>query len=79
MGIPYVLFAAGVQRISGHQASGIVLLEPVLLPVWVYLAWHSQPDYEPPSASTLIGATLILAGLVMRFFGAKNEPQTPPE
>ncbi|MEC9116011.1 MAG: EamA family transporter [Planctomycetota bacterium] len=79
MGIPYVLFAAGVQRISGHQASGIVLLEPVLLPVWVYLAWHSQPDYQPPSASTLIGATLILAGLVMRFFGAKNEQQTPPE
>ena len=78
MGIPYVLFASGVKRISGHQASGIVLLEPVLLPVWVYIAWHSQPDYQPPSPSTLVGASLILAGLILRFLGSRNERQVPP-
>jgi DME family drug/metabolite transporter len=78
MGIPYVLFASGVKRISGHQASGIVLLEPVLLPLWVYIAWHSQPGYQPPSISTLVGASLILTGLVLRFLGSRNERQVPP-
>jgi len=78
MGIPYVLFVSGVKRISGHQASGIVLLEPVLLPVWVYIAWHSQPDYQPPSPSTLVGASLILAGLILRFLGSRKERQVPP-
>ena len=79
MGIPYVLFASGVKRISGHQASGIVLLEPVLLPVWVYIAWHSQPDYQPPSISTLVGASLILTGLILRFLGARNERPISPD
>ena len=73
LGIPYLLFASGVKRISGHQASGIVLLEPVLLPLWVFVAWRNEPDYQAPSISTMIGAGLILTGLALRFIGARRD------
>ena len=67
MGIPYVVFARGVQRITGHEASGIVLLEPVLVPVWVFVAWHGDDDYQAPRWWTLVGGTLILTGLLARY------------
>ena len=67
IGIPYVLFARGLRSVSGHEASGIVLLEPVLVPVWVYLAWHNTASYAAPSEWTLLGGGLILAGLVLRY------------
>ena len=63
IGLPYVLFARGLRVIRGPEASGIVLLEPLLLPVWVYLAWGA----EIPSWWTLLGGALILAGLAQRY------------
>lgn len=69
MGLPYVLFAMGVRRISSTQASGLMLLEPILLPIWVFVAWGHRPDYVPPQISTWIGASLILVGLAIRFLG----------
>ena len=67
MGLPYVLFARAVRHLPGHQASFIVLLEPILVPVWVWLAWRNHPSYEPPSWWTLLGGGLILLGLLARF------------
>ena len=49
MGLPYLLFARGLRRVAGHEAAGIVLLEPILVPVWVYLAWRHAPSYEAPA------------------------------
>jgi len=66
MGLPYLLFALALRRISSHEASGLGVLEPVLVPVWVYLAWGSQPDYEPPAWGTIIGGLLILVGLMLQ-------------
>lgn len=62
MGLPYVLFARGLKLIGSQEASLITLLEPVLMPVWVYLAWGEQPAWW-----TLVGGGLILAGLVVRY------------
>lgn len=67
LGIPYVLFARGVRSVSSHEASGLSLLEPVLVPVWVFIAWSHRDDYQAPELTTLIGAGLILAGLAMRY------------
>ena len=67
MGIPYLLFAKGVKHMSGHQASFIVLLEPILVPFWVWLAWHQHPGYQPPAWWTFLGAGMILFGLMIRF------------
>ena len=65
MGLPYVLFAKGLQAVSSHEASGISLLEPVLVPLWVFIAWRNAVDYQFPAVTTLLGAALILAGLLV--------------
>jgi drug/metabolite transporter (DMT)-like permease len=70
--IPYLLFAYGIRMISSHEASGLVLLEPILVPVWVFLAWRHAADYQYPALSTLLGAGLILSGLVLRYIPMKQ-------
>lgn len=62
MGLPYWLFARGLRTISGQEAAGLGLIEPVLVPIWVYLAWH-----EVPAWWTLAGGALILLGLMVRY------------
>jgi drug/metabolite transporter (DMT)-like permease len=62
MGLPYLLFARGLRSVTSQEASLIVLLEPVLVPVWAYLAWG-----ETPAWWTLAGGGLILAGLIARY------------
>ena len=67
MGLPYWLFARGVRSVASQEAAGILLLEPVLVPVWVFLAWRNHPSYEPPAWWTLVGGGCILTGLLMRY------------
>ena len=62
MGIPYLLFARGLKAVGSQEATAIGLLEPVLLPIWVYLAWGERPMWW-----TMLGAALILVGLVLRY------------
>jgi drug/metabolite transporter (DMT)-like permease len=69
MGLPYLLFARGLRSVPGHEASGIVLLEPVLVPVWVYIAWSHSETYQSPQWWTLVGGTFILFGLAVRYIG----------
>lgn len=72
LGIPYVAFARALKRIPSHEASFIVLLEPILVPLWVFLAWRSHASYQAPQWWTLVGAALILAGLVVRYWPARS-------
>ncbi|HXG53356.1 MAG TPA: DMT family transporter [candidate division Zixibacteria bacterium] len=69
LGIPYWLFARAVASITVQEASLIVLVEPVLNPVWVALAVG-----ELPSAATAGGAALILGGLALRYWREKPPP-----
>lgn len=62
MGLPYVCFARGLRSIPGHEAAGIGLIEPILVPLWVFLAWGDQPAWW-----TLAGGGFILAGLAVRY------------
>jgi drug/metabolite transporter (DMT)-like permease len=73
MGLPYLLFARGVRRVTGHEAAGIVLLEPILVPVWVFIAWRHAPTYQPPQWWTLVGGGFILLGLALRYVGAAKQ------
>jgi drug/metabolite transporter (DMT)-like permease len=68
LGIPYFLFSKGVERIPLQEASLIVLVEPVLNPIWVAAAYG-----EVPGAATLAGGALILASLAARYV------RPPPE
>ncbi|HXV82394.1 MAG TPA: DMT family transporter [Candidatus Binatia bacterium] len=69
LGIPYWLFSKGVEKISIQEASLIVLIEPVLNPLWVALVVG-----ELPSSATLIGGICIVGSLGLRYLRAN--PQT---
>ncbi len=73
LGLPYLLFAKGMHWIPGHQAAAIAMLEPVLVPVWVFLAWHHSSSYQPPQWWTFVGGAMILAGLALRY---RQPPRT---
>lgn len=67
MGLPYFLLARALKSISSHEASSLTLLEPVLVPVWVWLAWRNSEGYEAPALTTIVGGVLILIGLLIRY------------
>ena len=62
MGLPYLLFSRSVRTLPAHEASGIVLLEPILVPTWVWLL-----GIEDPAWWTIVGGALIFAGLAVRY------------
>jgi len=62
MGLPYLLFGVALRKVPSQEASGLCLLEPILSPVWVWLAWNEEPRWW-----TVVGAALILAGLTVRY------------
>ena len=62
MAIPYMCLIRGLRSIGSQEAVAIGLLEPVLMPLWVFLA-----GLETPQWWTVVGASLIFAGLVLRY------------
>jgi DME family drug/metabolite transporter len=62
LGLPYFLFSKGLRSVPLQEASLIALIEPVLNPLWVGLVVG-----EIPSAATLAGGSIILAGLGARY------------
>jgi drug/metabolite transporter (DMT)-like permease len=73
LGIPYWLFSKGLEKVTLQEGSLIVLIEPVLNPIWVALAVG-----EVPSTATLIGGGLIVASLGSRYlWGLFNRSANP--
>lgn len=66
-GIPYYLYTLGLARVPAYQASLITMLEPVLVPVWTYMAVG-----EGVGATTLIGGAVILAALTLFVLTARR-------
>lgn len=54
-GLPYVLYASGNRHVSAQSAVLIVMIEPVLNPLWVYFARGEVPHW-----STIAGGCVIL-------------------
>jgi drug/metabolite transporter (DMT)-like permease len=71
LGIPYWLFSKGLEQISVQEASLIVLIEPVLNPIWVALIVE-----ELPSGATLVGGLCIVGSLAFRYLRSSLNPQT---
>jgi drug/metabolite transporter (DMT)-like permease len=71
LGIPYWLFSKGLEQISVQEASLIVLIEPVLNPLWVALIVG-----ELPSGATLIGGLCIVGSLAFRYLRSSLHAQT---
>ena len=59
-GLPYYLFTLGLVRVPAYQAALITLIEPVLVPVWAYLAVG-----EHVTMTTAVGGGVILVALCL--------------
>lgn len=62
LGIPYWLFSKGLETTPLQEAALIVLIEPVLNPLWVALVVG-----EIPGVATLMGGALIIISLGFRY------------
>lgn len=62
MAIPYLLLIRGLRAISSQEAVAIGMIEPILLPFWAYAIRG-----EVPAWWTIVGAGLILVGLLLRY------------
>jgi len=58
IGIPSILFAVAIKRITAVSANLIAVIEPVFNPVWVFIALH-----ESPGINTVIGGAVIVAAV----------------
>lgn len=61
LGLAYALFSKGVRHMPAVEASLLILIEPVLNPVWTYLF-----KGERPGRWAIAGAAIILAASVWR-------------
>jgi drug/metabolite transporter (DMT)-like permease len=61
IGIAYVLLTSGIRHVPAFEASILLLCEPVLNPVWSFLA-HG----ERPGAWAIAGGVLIMAATGVR-------------
>jgi drug/metabolite transporter (DMT)-like permease len=67
MALPYVLFGRGLQGVSPQEAGVLSLLEPLLNPLWTYLAAG-----EKPAPATLIGGAILIAALFLRYWPSRG-------
>jgi len=67
-GIPYYLYTLGLTRVPAHQAALITIAEPVLVPVWTYLAVK-----EAVPLTTVAGGGVVLMALVIFIRKARHQ------
>ncbi len=72
MGLPYWLFSRGLRTVPSTQATLIALIEPVVMPLWVFLVWGERAAWW-----TIAGAALILVGLVVRYWSDRRGTRKP--
>lgn len=59
-GLPYYLYTLGLVKVRAYEAALITLAEPILVPVWTYLAVK-----EIPNTATFFGGGTILLALLL--------------
>ncbi len=76
MGVPYLLMARGLRHVSPQEAGTLTLLEPLLNPLWAYLV---APEKEKLTLPVAIGGSLILLGLIYRYWPTPSIAPLPEE
>jgi drug/metabolite transporter (DMT)-like permease len=67
------LLTVGARLIPAAQVALITLLEVVLGPIWVWLAYAEQPD-----AATLVGGAIVIVAILFQTRAAPPPPAPPP-
>ena len=65
IGLAYVLMSRAMQRVPAFEATTVLLLEPVLNPVWTWMV-HG----ERPGGLALAGGALVLAATLVHTWRA---------
>ena len=61
LGLPYVLYSIAIRSVSALEAVLIPMLEPLMNPIWTYLAVG-----EVPGPYAVVGGSMILVTLAIR-------------
>ena len=69
IGLAYVFLVAGLSRVPAVEASLLLLIEPVLNPLWTWLVHR-----EVPATGALAGGAVIVAALALRVWFADRGP-----
>ena len=59
MGLALIMFAAGIRLIPAADAGLISILESILAPIWVWLAFG-----ENPGGNTILGGAIVISAVV---------------
>ncbi len=63
IGLAYLLMTDAMKFVPAVEASLLLLLEPVLNPIWTWLVWHERPsNLALVGGAIILGSTLIKAG-----------------
>lgn len=73
IGLAYVFLTRALERVPAFEASLLLLLEPVLNPVWAWLVHR-----ETPSAWSWTGGAVILAATAVKAWLDARYPPPPP-
>jgi drug/metabolite transporter (DMT)-like permease len=74
LGLPYVLYAIAIRRVTALEATLLPLLEPVLNPLWVMLVIG-----ETPGPWAALGAAVVLGAILLRgvLIATRRSPGVP--
>lgn len=70
--VPYVFLTSAIRRLSALEVSLLLLIEPVLNPVWTWIA-HG----EHPGTWTIVGGGIIVAATALRAANEARVARTP--
>ncbi|MCS7242608.1 MAG: DMT family transporter [Candidatus Caldatribacterium sp.] len=62
IGLSYLLYAQAIRKVRALEASLIPMIEPILNPLWVFLALH-----ESPGRFAFLGGGIILLAVFLRY------------
>jgi len=61
LGLPYILYGIAIKHVSALEATLIPVIEPILNPIWVFLAFGEIPGWW-----ALAGGGLVIAGVLFQ-------------
>jgi len=72
MGLAMALFITGSKHVPAAELTLLTMLEVILSPIWVWLAFNEHPGYW-----TLVGGSIIMLGVLLQAVGARRRHPQP--